>query len=76
MIAPNYRRKGLAIRLYDNLELFAKKRKLPIMACEYNLRPDNEISRIFHQRYGFKEVGQQETEKGKKTVSLQIKPIG
>ena len=76
MIAPNYRRKGLAFRLYEDLEMFAKKRKLPIMACEYNLQPRNETSRLFHRRYGFKEVGQQDTEGGKKTVSLQIKPIG
>jgi predicted GNAT superfamily acetyltransferase len=75
MIARNFRRKGIAFRLYDNLEQFAKERKLPTMACEYNLRPSNKTSRLFHQRYGFKEVGQQETEGGRKTVSLQIKPI-
>jgi predicted GNAT superfamily acetyltransferase len=45
------------------------------MACEYNLRPKNEVSRQFHRRYGFKEVGTQETENGKKTVSLQIKAV-
>ena len=75
MIAPNSRRKRIAFRLYNDLEQFAKERKLSTMACEYNLRPSNETSRLFHQRYGFKEVGQQETEGGKKTVSLQIKPI-
>jgi hypothetical protein len=48
---------------------------MPIMTCEYNLRPQNEISRQFHQRYGFKEVGTQITENGKKTVSLQIKQV-
>jgi hypothetical protein len=45
------------------------------MTCEYNLQPQNEISRKFHQRYGFIEVGTQETENGKKTVSLQIKEV-
>lgn len=76
IIAPHYRRKGIAYRLYDDLELFAKNRNLPMMACEYNLRPKNETSRLFHRRYGFIEVGRQETEGGKKTVSLQIKQIG
>ena len=76
MVAPEVRRKGIAVRLYQDLENFAANRKIPIMACEYNLRPKNEVSREFHQRYGFKEVGTQDTENGKKTVSLQIKTVG
>ena len=75
VVAPEARRKGIAVRLYQDLEQFAAERTIPIMACEYNLRPKNEVSRHFHQRYGFKEVGTQETENGKKTVSLQIKPV-
>ena len=75
VVAPEARRKGIAVRLYQDLELFAADRKIPIMACEYNLQPKNEVSQEFHQRYGFKEVGTQDTENGKKTVSLQIKPV-
>lgn len=75
VVAPQARRKGIAVRLYQDLEHFAADRKMPIMACEYNLRPQNEVSRQFHHRYGFKEVGTQDTENGKKTVSLQIKPV-
>ena len=75
VVAPEARRKGIGVRLYQDLELFAADRKIPIMACEYNLRPKNEVSREFHQRYGFKEVGTQDTENGKKTVSLQIKSV-
>jgi predicted GNAT superfamily acetyltransferase len=75
VVAPEARRKGIAVRLYQDLEHFAAERKIPIMTCEYNLRPKNEVSRQFHQRYGFKEVGTQETENGKKTVSLQIKQV-
>jgi predicted GNAT superfamily acetyltransferase len=45
------------------------------MTCEYNLHPKNEESRLFHQRYGFQEVGTEETENGRKTVSLQIKRV-
>ena len=76
VVAPEVRRKGIAVLLYQDLEHFAANRKIPIMACEYNLRPKNEVSREFHQRYGFKEVGTQDTENGKKTVSLQIKTVG
>jgi len=75
VVAPDARRKGIAFSLYQDLEHFAAQRNMPIMTCEYNLRPKNEISRQFHQRYGFKEVGTQKTESGKKTVSLQIKQV-
>ena len=75
IIAAGARRKGIASSLYRNLEHFAEERKIPLMACEYNLRPKNDISRQFHQRYGFNEVGTQENENGKKTVSLQIKQV-
>ena len=75
IIAAEARRKGIACFLYRDLEHFAEERQIPLMACEYNLRPKNNISRQFHQRYGFNEVGTQETENGKKTVSLQIKQV-
>jgi len=75
VVAAEDRRKGIAFALYRNLENLAVQRHIPLMACEYNLRPPNEISRQFHQRYGFREVGTQETENGKKTVSLQVKAV-
>jgi len=75
VVAPEARRQGIAARLYQDLEHYAVDRKIPIMACEYNLRPKNDVSRQFHRRYGFKEVGTQDTENGKKTVSLQIKKV-
>ena len=75
VVAPEVRRQGIAVRLYRDIEHFAADRKIPTLACEYNLRPNNEVSRRFHQRYGFNEVGTQETENGKKTVSLQIKQV-
>ncbi len=75
VIAPEARRKGIGFRLYKDLETFARERQIPIMTCEYHLRPKNEESRLFHKEYGFEEVGTQETENGKKTVSLQIKHV-
>jgi len=75
VVVPEVRGKGIAFALYQDLEHFAAQRNIPLMACEYNLRPKNEISRQFHQKYGFREVGIQKTENGKKTVSLQIKQV-
>jgi len=74
-VFPDGRRRGVASLLYGDLEAFARERKIPIMTCEYNLRPPNEVSRSFHRTYGFKEVGRQETEGGKKCVSLQVKRL-
>jgi predicted GNAT superfamily acetyltransferase len=75
VIAAEVRRKGIACSLYRDLEHFAGERQIPLMACEYNLRPKNDVSRQFHQKYGFNQVGTQKTENGKKTVALQIKPV-
>ena len=42
----------------------------PHLLCEVNVRPRNEASLLFHHSIGFREVGQQDTDGGKKTVSL------
>ncbi|HRX63381.1 MAG TPA: GNAT family N-acetyltransferase [Candidatus Competibacter sp.] len=68
-------RHGIGRRLYEDLETVASTRGFEFLACEYNLRPPNDDSARFHGRLGFAEVGRQDTERGQKTVSLQIKPL-
>ena len=46
------------------------------LVCEVNLRPANPGSLAFHQRLGFKQVGTQETQNGKKKVAFLLKKIG
>jgi len=75
VVVPDGRRSGVASVLYGDLEAFARERRIPLMTCEYNLRPGNEISRLFHRNGGFEEVGRQETQQGEKLVSLQIKRL-
>ncbi|CAB5134337.1 hypothetical protein D3OALGA1CA_3465 [Olavius algarvensis associated proteobacterium Delta 3] len=75
IVSSNARRKGIASLLYDDLIDFAADRGIPWIACEYNLRPPNDVSKRFHDSYGFREVGQQDTEGGKKRVSLQVRPV-
>jgi len=75
IIAPHARKKGIATRLYTDLECFALRQGIPLMTCEYNIFPSNEESRLFHLKYGFEEVGTQETTGGRKTVSLQIRQV-
>lgn len=61
-------RRGIAAALYKE---FARSQPgVAIMTCEVNLRPPNEGSMHFHERLGFRQVGSQEVEDGKKTVAL------
>jgi len=47
----------------------------PIITCEVNLKPKNDESLLFHKKYGFEQVGTQETDGGKKEVSLMVYKI-
>ena len=69
VIDPSYQGLGFGRMLYDTL-LESAKDQFTRITCEVNLRPRNDSSLIFHQKYGFDEVGVQETEGGKKKVSL------
>ena len=69
VIGSSYRGNGLGKAFYNDLAIFAKH-KTDDIACEVNIRPKNEGSMIFHEKYGFVQVGTQTTENGKKEVSL------
>lgn len=73
-VAAESQRLGIASRLYEDyaatLRGFA-----PVMTCEVNLRPPNEGSLVYHERYGFKRVATQETEGGSKLVALMEKRL-
>ncbi len=61
---------SLGTKLYDDLSKYSLEHGYKRITCEYNIRPINEGSAKFHQRYGFEEIGQQELA-GRKVVSLQ-----
>ena len=63
------RRSGVGRALYEDLFAFTRSRA-PMITCEVNLHPPNAGSLAFHHEFGFTEVGTQETEGGRKTVSL------
>lgn len=74
-VRPEFRRYGIGRAFYASLvEAFAGT--WPVLTCEVNLRPRNDASLHFHHSIGFREVGQQETDGGKKTVSLLALPLG
>ena len=71
VIDPSFQHKGLGLAFYDNLKKFCQG-QTPIITCEVNLKPKNYGSLLFHKKYGFKQVGTQETDGGEKEVSLLV----
>jgi len=45
------------------------------VTCEYNIVPPNELSRNFHVKFGFREIGTQWISNGAKQVSMQAAEI-
>jgi uncharacterized protein len=64
-----HRGHGYGAALYEDAFRFAKQQGIAMIACEFDIEPANELSRRFHSRFGFREVGTQWY--GKKRVSLQ-----
>jgi predicted GNAT superfamily acetyltransferase len=68
-VAASARRHGVASGLYQDFFEFARPRT-DLVTCEVNTRPVNAESMAFHESFGFREVGTQETGGDAKTVSL------
>ena len=60
---------GFGTMLYNDLIDYSKG-KFKNIICEYNIKPMNSISKKFHEKFGFKRVGSQKTEKGTKEVLM------
>jgi len=75
IVAPAFRRMGMATKLYAELELLATATGIPRLCCEVNIEPPNPESQMLHRRLGFVSVGTQRTENGKKEVDLLIKSL-
>jgi len=57
VVAPAERGKGYATTLYLDVFAFARKNGVTLVTCEFDIDPPNEVSRRFHDRLGFEEVG-------------------
>lgn len=68
-VAAEARRRGIASVLYRDIFDFARSRTT-LLTCEVNTLPPNDESKAFHESFGFRQVGTQETEGGSKAVSL------
>jgi len=75
VVSEKMRNNSLGAELYAAVEQrMIKDRCAPILTCEVNLNPPNIGSIRFHNRIGFREVGQQDSKPGL-TVSLLAKNL-
>jgi uncharacterized protein len=72
VVAETHQAAGLGSLLYTDFFAFAREHGVPIVTCEYDVEPPNEVSRKFHARFGFEEIGTQWYDG--KCVSLQKAP--
>jgi predicted GNAT superfamily acetyltransferase len=74
-VAGDRQGRGLGPSMYADLFEFARVHQVPRVVCEYYSTPLNEVSRRFHARAGFHEVGSQWLPNGKQ-VSFQEAKLG
>ncbi len=72
VIQEDHRGRGYGSEFYHYLSEHSSEERI---TCEVNLKPANPRSIEFHQKIGFREVGQQFSEGGKKRVSLMVKEL-
>lgn len=72
VVAAAARGRGLGIQLYEDILAFAARTQAQCLTCEFDIDPPNPVSRQFHARFGFREVGRHWIGDGKKQVSLQV----
>lgn len=73
VVAPGFRRHGVGRVLYADVQSFAEKRA-PVLGCEVNIDPPNQVSLTFHGTSGFVEAGQLKSDKSRH-VSLLTKAL-
>ena len=69
VIDPSYQGNGLGKAFYNNLADFSNN-KTDRITCEVNIRPKNEGSMIFHEKYGFNEVGRKDVDSNKSVIYM------
>jgi predicted GNAT superfamily acetyltransferase len=73
VVSPDFRGRGLASRLYQDLFDHARECGMSQVVCEFDIDPPNPASEAFHRRFGFSQLGTQAV--ASKWVSLQGAPV-
>jgi predicted GNAT superfamily acetyltransferase len=71
VVSSKFQGRRLGSLLYLDLFQWAREKQIQVVTCEYNIVPPNEPSRIFHGKFGFREIGVQWIANGAKQVSMQ-----
>ncbi|BDZ44692.1 acetyltransferase [Naasia aerilata] len=75
VIDDEFRGGGVGRALYTAVFERAKQDGRAEVTCEVNLQPPNPQSLAFHERMGFRRIGQQDTKGGAYTVALLAAPV-
>ena len=75
VVGSSLQGQGAGRCLYDDLLQFARSTGVCTITCEIDQDPPNEVSRRFHEAFGFAEVGSQIVGVTQKRVSLQVKEV-
>lgn len=73
-VAAHARRAGIAAMLYEDFARHAGD-GVPVMTCEVNIEPPNPGSMRFHERMGFRQIGELKDASSGKTVALMEKQL-
>ena len=76
VVREDVRGKGLGSAFYRELEERVRLANVPWLTAEVDVVPPNGTSLTFHDKFGFREVGQQVVGSGGKMVSLRAKKVG
>jgi len=74
VVSKDFRGCGIGSIFYADVQSFCEQ-QAPLLTCEVNIEPRNDISLLFHGTHGFQEVGQQVNDGGGKRVSLLAKEL-
>lgn len=75
VVGVQARGKGIAKKMYEILFQKAIAEGYTIIGCEVNIDPPNPVSDIFHDKQGFKTVGEKRLEERGKSVRYLIKSL-
>lgn len=74
MVSGSAHGRGLGREMYQDIFSHARASGIPRITAEFYTTPPNEVSRRFHERFGFKEVGSQSVYETN-VVSLQVAEV-
>ncbi|WP_421741818.1 GNAT family N-acetyltransferase [Cellulomonas sp.] len=76
VVHPSAHGRGVGRALYAGVDARARELGLGVVTCEVNLEPPNPESLAFHDRLGFRRVGEQATKGGSVVVALLSRDVG